>query len=262
MSAWRPVNIETGEVGGADYYVRHRNQDAAYHQIQTQKGRSEAFFFNGTDQMREAASVLTLAQSGYLLLLASYIDYNGVIRDGKEPADTAVMMRLLRLETKRSTFYDFLAVCLDNGYIAEQDGEYRVDKALHFRGKAGKVPLVRAFIVRLRALYDEVGAHDLGLLYRIIPLIHRDTNVICGNPEEGTPSKIRKLNRKQLAEVTGVDPATISRVAGRAIFRGKSVFAKITTATDGTFYMVNPQIFRRKDVEYSAEVRGVFGIDD
>lgn len=259
MERHAPVNLDTGEIS-EEHYVRSKKQDEGYRKYLN--GRSEEFFMNVTHEMRKTAEQLTPAQSGYLIMLASYIDFDGIITCRKEPASTADMMRLLRLEKKRSTFYDFLSVCMDNGYIAEKDGEYIVNRSIHFRGKAGNVRYVRAYSVRLRALYEEVGAHNLGILYRMIPFIHYSANILCENPNERKPSKIRKLNQKQIAEAVGVDSVTIRRACSRMTFRGKSVFAKITTATDGTFFMINPQIFRRKDFEYSAEVRATFGIDD
>ncbi len=102
----------------------------------------------------------------------------------------------------------------------------------------------------------------IGLIYKLIPYIHKYSNVLCSNPNEVVPSKRRKLNRKQIADIAGVTPAYVTRVTGSMIYREKSVFAKVTTATDGTFYMLNPTIFRRADRDdYDETTRDIFGID-
>jgi hypothetical protein len=110
-------------------------------------------------------------------------------------------------------------------------------------------------------MYKEVSAHDVGLLYRLIPFVHVDSNILCENPNEKNANAVVKFNRKTLAEAIGVTPQVISRATSRMIYEGKSVFAKVTTATDGTFYMLNPLIFRRSDRnDYDPTTKVIFGL--
>lgn len=253
---------------GKLYEVKSAEQAEAQRRFTAQQGqgRKHTFFFNGMDRLPYVSDALTLAQSGYLLILASYLSYDGVIvrsENDPEPMTTADMRQVLRLTgTKESTFYDFLDACLAYGIITEKSGGYAITRQFHFKGRADNDRVVRTFINRLRALYSEVSAHDIGILYRLIPHIHKESNILCANPEEPVPSKVRKLNRKQLAEVVGVKPDIVTRAVKRMIFDGHSVFAKVTTATDGTFYMLNPSVFRRKDSEFDPAVRGIFGLDE
>lgn len=230
------------------------------------QGRGHTFFFNGMDRLPYVSNALTLAQSGYLLILASYLSFDGVIvrsENDPEPMSTADMRAVLRLTgTKESTFYDFLDACMNYGIITKTDGGYAITRQFHFKGKASNDRVVRTFISRLRAMYSDVSAHDIGILYRLIPHIHKESNILCANPEEPVPSNVRKFNRKQLAEAVGVEPDIVTRAVKRMIFDGHSVFAKVTTATDGTFYMLNPNVFRRKDTEFDPAVRGIFGLDE
>lgn len=230
------------------------------------EGRKEKFFFNGMERLDYVIEALTTAQCGYLLVLSSYIDYDGLIirtENDPTPMSTEDMQRVLSITPARSsTFYDFLSACTSYGIITDSgDGRYYVTRRFHFRGKTDGERVVMTIIARLREMFKEISAHDIGLLYRLIPYIHIDSNMLCANPEEKSPKHVRKFNRKELAEVLGVSPALISRATGRMIYRGKSVFARITTATDGTYYMLNPDIFRRNTRKYDVVERSIFGLE-
>lgn len=250
---------------GKVYRVKSLEQTEAERRYAQQggKGRKETFFFNGMDRLDYVIEALTTAQCGYLLVLSSYIDFDGLIirsENDKSPMTPSDMQRALK--ASHSTFYDFLDNCVSHGIITDGgDGRFYVTRQFHFRGKTEGERVVKTIIAKLREMYTEVSAHDIGLLYRMIPYIHVDSNMLCANPEEKSPKHVRKLNRKQLAEVVGVSPALISRATARMTYRGKSVFAKITTATDGTYYMLNPQVFRRNTREYGVVERTIFGLD-
>lgn len=250
---------------GKAYYVKSLEQAEAQRRFAQQngEGRKETFFFNGMDRLDYVIEALTTAQCGYLLVLSSYIDFDGLIirsENDKEPMSTADMQNVLNV--KQSSFYDFLDACQSYGIISDKgDGRFYVTRQFHFRGKTEGERVVKTIIAKLREMYKEVSAHDIGLLYRLIPYIHVESNVLCANPEERSPKHVRKFNRKELAEAVDVSPALVSRATGRMIYRGKSVFAKITTATDGTYYMLNPEIFRRSEREYNVTERTIFGLE-
>jgi len=196
-------------------------------------------------------------------MLSSYIDFDGlIIRSENDPTPMSFADMQKVLKSPQSTFSEFMTACISHGIITESaDGRFYVTRRFHFRGKTAGDRVVKTIIAKLREMYAEVSAHDIGLIYRLIPYIHRDSNILCVNPEEKSPKHVRKLNRKQLAEVADVSPALISRATGRMIYRGKSVFAKITTATDGTYYMLNPEIFKRSDRKYNVTERTIFGLN-
>lgn len=251
---------------GKPYHIESLDQREARRRIMAQqgKGRDRTFFWNRMVGLPYVAEALTFAQSGYLLILSSHVNYDGLLvnnENDKSPMTTDDMRKALRLEKKRSTFYDFLDACMNYGIISEVDGRFYVAQHFHFRGKTEGSRVVKTYITMLRRMYKEVSAHDIGLLYRMLPYINVETNILCANPEEKDTKHIRKFNRKQLAEAVGVSPAVISRATSRMIFEGKSVFAVIKTATDGTFYMLNPDIFERKQIEYDPSIKVIFGLD-
>jgi hypothetical protein len=252
---------------GTPFYIESVAQREARLRYAKQKGegRKESFFFSVIERMHYVANALTPAQCGYLLVLTSHVNFDGLlVRSEKDstPLTPTEMQKALNLtKSKRSTFTDFLDACLNHGIIKRNEDGYYIEKGFHFRGRTEGERVVRTYITQLREMYKEVSAHDVGLLYRIIPFIHVDSNILCENPNEKDARSVVKFNRKSLAEAIGVTPQVISRATSRMIYDGKSVFAKVTTATDGTFYMLNPSIFRRSDRDdYDATTKGIFGL--
>jgi hypothetical protein len=266
-----PITRTNGNYGrdelGTPFYIESVAQRETRRRIAKQKGegRKESFFFSVIERMYYVANALTPAQCGYLLVLTSHVNFDGLlVRSEKDstPLTPTEMQKALNLtKSKRSTFTDFLDACLNHGIIKRNEDGYYIEKGFHFRGRTEGERVVRTYITQLREMYKEVSAHDVGLLYRIIPFIHVDSNILCENPNEKDARSVVKFNRKSLAEAIGVTPQVISRATSRMIYDGKSVFAKVTTATDGTFYMLNPSIFRRSDRDdYDATTKGIFGL--
>ncbi|KRT87822.1 hypothetical protein ABE068_25455, partial [Bacillus glycinifermentans] len=190
MKRLRVVNAETGEDLSTDYTLRHRNQDEAFREQQKQTTDRRDFSNANMSYIHEVYDALTTAQCGYLMLLQCYVDYNGVLvkssRD-KTPMTTADMMSVLQLAKKRMTFYDFLNACIQHDIIREEDGIYSVNERYHFKGNFGSQYVVKLYTAKIKKVYSEVKATDIGLIYRMLPFIHYETNALCANPFEKNP---------------------------------------------------------------------------
>lgn len=245
--------------------VEARAKYAATQEAIENGGRSASFVFNVMDNMGYVGNVLTSAQCGYLLVLSTYINYDGLLVTSERgnPMTRTDMLAALQLrESQRSTLSDFLTTCINYGIIREEYDGFAISSGFHFRGKMEEINVAQSFITKLREMASENKPEHLGFIYKLIPYINKYSNSICANPNEQVPSRRHKLNRKQVAEVTGVSPAYVSRIISTMTYEGKSVFAKVSTATEGTFYMLNPTIFRRAIIkDYDNFTRDIFGID-
>src|SRR6185312_7763619 len=69
------------DASGKVYRVKSLEQEEAERRYAQQggKGREEKFFFNGMERLDYVIEALTTAQCGYLLMLSSYIDFDGLI---------------------------------------------------------------------------------------------------------------------------------------------------------------------------------------
>lgn len=259
MSSIRVINIETGEDMSQEYRLRHRHQDESFQRIHS--GRNRDFTASNMKNLHEIYSVLTTAQCGYLMLLQCYVDYDGgtLVNADKSPMTTNDMMDVLQLNKKKSTFYDFLNACIDNGIISETNKHYAVNPRYHFRGAFNDQYIVKSYTAKIKKVYREVKATDIGLIYRMLPYVHYETNALCENPFEANPSQIKWFSRKGLAEAIGVTPGEISRRLPRMTFDGEYVIAQVTVGGK-RMYMFNPWVFYRKNSEPDKTLQAMFNV--
>lgn len=227
------------------------------------KGRQADFTFAAMEAMHEVIDVLTTAQCGYLLVLQCHVDYGSgrLVRADKSAMTTTDMMRALQLGKKRQTFYDFLSACLDRAIITKNDDEsYSVNPRYHFRGVTHNRAVIRSYSAKVKQIYREVKAVDLGLMYRMLPFVHYGTNALCANPTEQDPSKIRWFNGKELAEAIGVHEKTLSGRLTRMKFGDEFVVARLSLGEFKRF-VFNPNVFYRKNTEPDATLTAMFNVN-
>jgi hypothetical protein len=238
-------------------------QAEAHKQREDFKGRQADFTFAAMEAMHEVIDVLTTAQCGYLLLLQCYVDYGSgrLVHADKTAMTTTDMMRALQLGKKRQTFYDFLSACLDRDIITKNDDEsYSVNPRYHFRGVTHNRAVIRSYSTKVKQIYREVKAVDLGLMYRMLPFVHYGTNALCANPTEQDPNNIRWFNGKELADAIGVHEKTLSGRLTRMKFGDEFVVARLSLGEFKRF-VFNPNVFYRKNTEPDATLTAMFNVN-
>jgi hypothetical protein len=224
------------------------------------KGRQPAFAVSNMQTIHEVYSVLTTAQCGYLMLLQCYVSFDGgtLVNSDKTPMNKRQMREVLQLEKKQRTFYDFYKACVQNGVIIENDnGTFAVNERYHFKGAFNDQFVVKSYTAKIKRVYSEVKATDIGLIYRMLPFVHMETNALCANPFERTPEQISWFNRKELAEAIGVTPQALGTRLPKMTFDGQYVIARVKLG--GTErYMFNPWVFYRQNSEPDTTLRALF----
>lgn len=239
-------------------------QYAAHQAREEYTGRQRDFTFAAMDAIHEVINVLTTAQCGYLLVLQCYVGYTDgrLLKSRKDPMTTADMLDALKLKRKRQTFYDFLAQCLEHDIITQNDDEsYSVNPRYHFRGATQSPAVIRSYTAKVREIYREVNAADLGLIYRMLAFVHYGTNALCANPFEKDAREIRWFNGKELADAIGVHEKTLSSRLSRLKFGDEYVIARLKIGKDVTKYVFNPNVFYRKDTEPDDTLIAMFNVN-
>jgi hypothetical protein len=266
MTKIRAINIETGEDLSQDYTLRHRNQDEAYHRKSKDvaEGRKHDFTASNMRNLHEIYDVLTTAQCGYLMLLQCYVSYDGGVLSNpdKSPMTKAHMKSVLQLDKKPRTFYDFYNSCIAGGIIIEDQnaGTYAVNERYHFRGAFDNQFVVKSYTAKIKRVYREVKAADIGLIYRMLPYVHMETNALCENPFEKNPKAISWFNRKELAEAIGVNPDTLGRRLPGMKFDGEYVVARIKVGNEPDRYTFNPSVFYRQNKAPENTLQAMFNV--
>lgn len=251
MSNWALINKVTGEIRERESLA---SRDRAYRSKMARdnrSGRRRSFTNANMPYLSEVYSTLTTPQCGYLTLLQCYIgwDDGAIVNPDKTPMTTADMRRVLQLTgTKESTFYDFFRACIDNGFIIEKDdGAYAVNERYHFKGSLDSQYAVKTYSAKVKRVYREVKANDIGLIYRMLPLVHMSTNALCSDPFEKDPKRIKWFTQKELADAIGVGPQTLRRRLPLMKFDGEYVVARIKLGSNPERYTLNPNVFYRQD---------------
>lgn len=263
-NAWKLINTETGEIKDMQSKA---NRDKAY-RLQMAKeqreGRSRDFMNGNMQHLHEVYTVLTTPQSGYLMLLQCYVGWdNGVIvNPDKSPMTTADMQRVLQLTgNKRSTFYDFFRSCTANNIVdRNEDGSYSINERYHFKGAHKNSFVIKAYTAKVKRVYKEVKASDIGLIYRMLPFVHMSTNALCSDPFERDPKKIRWFSQDELAEAIGVDARTLRRRIPKMQFDGEYVIHRGKLGNNPERYTLNYEVFNRLDSEPDATMQAMFSV--
>lgn len=217
-NAWKLYNTETGELKEMQSVANRNNGYKQKVAKEQRDGRSHDFTNANMTYIHEVYNVLTTAQCGYLMLLQCYVGWSDgiIVNPDKTPMTTKDMRSVLQLNRKRSTFYDFFKACVANSVIAEnEDGTYSVNERYHFKGAFDSQFVVKAYSTKVKRVYSEVKASDIGLIYRMLPYVHMSTNALCSDPSEVNPKAIDWFTRGELAEAIGVDADTLGQI-GRA----------------------------------------------
>lgn len=261
-SAYDPETGEALVYGRAGTHkVVNIAQAASYHERGRQKGRQADFTFTAIKSVGDVISVLTTAQCGYLTLLQCYVGYDGglLVNADDTPMKTADMIDALQLNRKKRTFYDFLTACVTHGIILADSQGHRINPKYHFRGMTHNRAVIRSYTAKVKQLYREVRAVDLGLMYRMLAYVHYETNALCANPLERDPSKIRWFNGSELAEAIGIDSKELSKRLPRMKFGNEYVVARIKHGGT-TSYMFNHKVFYRNSREPDATLVAMFAV--
>jgi hypothetical protein len=255
VSHLRVINTETGEDMSTEYSLRHRNQDLAYRRKQRQRD----FTFSNMLNIPEVIAKIDDKHCGHLLYLQTFINYDGVLvkpnRD-KTPMTKHDIQDVLGLQ--KTSFSEFFKAMIGNEIIfAEPNGHYRINPLYHFRGTTDNSYVIKSFTAKVRALYSPRNANKLGFIYKLLPLVHLETNTVCSNPFEPNVENIVQLSKKDIANITGVSEKTVYTYLRKMKLGDEFVFAEIRRGNT-RYYKLNPFIFYRKNGQPDATLREIF----
>lgn len=245
--------------------VVSRKQSDAYREIKDaakwREGRQPSFTASNMRNLHEVYDRLTTAQCGYLMRLQCNVDFEdgALVNANGSPMTKNDIRDMLGLEKKRQTFYDFYNACIEAGVIIEQDELLRINTRYHFKGAFSDPYVVKSYTAMIKRVYKAVKVADIGLVYRMLPFVHYETNVLCANPHETNPNMLNFLDRAGLAEVLGISPTEVSRRIKNITFDGKFVIAQIKVGK-ATKFMVNPWVIYRKNSEPDATLQTIFAV--
>lgn len=211
--------------------------------------------------IREITRDLSNKYCGYILLLQPYIAFrtNTLVTEGRAntPLKLADLARIWSVSKRTARV---IAGELETRSILfETGGNFSLNERYHFRKKAVRddvSALIRTYFTTLKQF--DMTAADLGFVYKLLPYVHYETNVICDDPLTDNPQDVRFLNEKQIAAIVGMaedqSAKTLARLRKAGIvgewFAGEDKREKLT--------VLNPFVFYRNSGEPDATLRTLF----
>lgn len=162
-----------------------------------------------------------------IMFIATYTRNNGCLMDcHRQPLTYSQIRELTGLCTSEfSVFWNYL---LSNGIVKKQDDGFYMDKdKTFFRGGVSgwkvnalldnKVYMTRLFIHQMREVYHNCKHKmhtPVSYVFKLIPYLNREYNIVCRNPFEKKLSKIKPLTPNEICDVIGYDNRNFPRIMG------------------------------------------------
>lgn len=269
MSNLRVIDVSTGELQGAEYSIRHRNQDAAYRDI----AEKERYLFatkerhwvaSYHDPIEEISRELSLTETGAIIKLLPYMRFRTrgkLIKDGK-PLRQSDIQRIFK-RGKTATI-DILRTLEEKDVISVlkegRSNVYFISARFHEMGGVKESErFTKLYQVRTREITDELALHEAGILYKILPYFHYSEYYLVDNPNEPDVSKLRYIGRNELAERIGMRAHDLTQAVRK--LRGKGALMS-TESGQSIRYLVHPDLMFRQSAEtkWTEAVRKMFDV--
>ncbi|WP_193224704.1 replication/maintenance protein RepL [Bacillus sp. B1-b2] len=245
-------------VNPLEYEVRSKKQIEGYKKQFEKKKDNRHFNFANMENISEVISNLTNVHLGYLLHLQCFMNFEDGILTGKEGMKMTKKVDIQKtLCISKDTNKRFCKALENNGILEVTNGVYRINPMYHFSGKSHEQKVIKLFTTTLKNLCKTINPNELGFLYKLLPYVHLETNMICINPFERDPMKIQYLNIQTIAEITGIHKNKIQTLI-RGLRKGGIIRESIGEDKRHTFITLNPYIFYRKSGQPDNTLKSMF----
>lgn len=234
------------------------------------------FFWSLYDTASALFSQLKPATLTRIMVLGTYMNYENELVE-----DNGVTMTQLGIQnalgvSERMTRY-ILGELKTLDIITENERVYLLNPAFFTRGRISEADLSasfddgksvkRVYADGVRALYhaaSQASVKKLCPLFRIMPYVNKEYNIVCFNPLEKNKSAIRPMSVGDVAELTGTRRADANRVQ-RALLepefltdRGMTKAVRYVSGNqlgvENHCLFINPRIYYGGSEEHRKEV--------
>lgn len=183
------------------------------------------------------------------LYLCTFMNYKGYLEYGNAKEESKLVTKsnlqeILNLSNKQ--FYETYNYLLDNKMILD-DQYIKINNKFCNKGNIinKKDEVVRMFNDAIRYLYDNSSANEhnkIGMLIKLLPYVHFNTNIICSNPTEEKDELIKPLKQKEILHILDVTKPTIASLLQIKILNNSEyAFIKLSNGSFKNVYVINPR---------------------
>lgn len=262
------IDIETGElVTDGSVYIRSKTQDDGYQKrlekeryIYSTRDRNWVASYH--DPIERISKELSLTETGAIIKLLPYMRFKTqgkLIKDGK-PLKQADIQRIFK--RGKTATREILRILEEKGVIdVQKEGRanvFYISAEFHEIGNVDESErFTKLYQVRTREITEKLALHEAGILYKILPYFHYERYYLCANPDEPDKDKLRYINRKELAQIVGLNEDDVSRTVNKLRDLGALMSTKSGRSVR---YLVHPDLMFRQatETEWTKAVREMF----
>lgn len=207
----------------------------------------------------ERYSHVTLNQLGVFFKLSLYLQMNaggllmhdtGRGKYGIRPLTTNDMQKLLK-RGKKSTLKALEelekigAVIRDN---SQRPTLYYINEDLVRCGSTGGAfdNFTKVYKEEAKQLLSKLSDRQAGAIFKLMPFAHKDTYVLCTNPQEFEPSKVEILSSRDIAKILGIAYSSARTLLSTLINDGAMISVSgAKTGVKGRGYVISPYVCDR-----------------
>ncbi len=299
-SNWCLCNTDTGEVREDVYIVspdvvvnkaaaqqiatRNKIIAARQHQLEVlEAAKSDdehKFVFHIYQACVDTFPDMPPAHLTRLMYLATFAGYNGNLIGNNHKAMTKTIIQN-KMNLSKPVFYKFWDDMVNRGILVDEGVAVYLNKDIFFKGKITQKmmtgyqktnsTITRIYVKGIRELYEKatVSSHStLSYLFRVLPYVNHQHNIVCTNPMETEVQNIRAMTLGEFADIIGYDRRHIRRLMRQLYDTTFIVSDKETRAINFTFgrdmtneemkLYINPSVYYAGDYEDKVEILKAF----
>jgi len=217
------------------------------------------FSFSHMQNIREITRDLSNKYCGYILLIQPHVAFktNLLVKEGREGTPLTIDDLARIWSVSKRTARAVVSELEARSILFETGGMFSVNDRYHFRKKAASdvEALIKTYFTTLKSF--NMNAADLGFVYKLLPYIHYDTNLVCDDPF-AEPQDIRFLSDKEIGQIVGMSETKTKEALAR--LRKARIIGEWIDADDKRkkFTALNPYVFYRKQGEPDGMLRALF----
>lgn len=221
------------------------------------------FYFNHYNQMNDTQYEFRF------IYLCTFMNYKGYLEYGESKGENKLITKkdlfeMLKLSSKE-TYNTINYLTNNNMIIIENDRYIKINDEYSSKGQLlkDKKEVVRMFNKQIRELYENALPKEhkkLGLLVKLLPMIHYSLNIICDNPKEENIKLIRPYNFTEVATMLGYSTTQKFKKGLMDIKVNGEPVIMISTIDNRNMIIVNPKIYYKGGKSNFETVKGLINL--
>lgn len=218
--------------------------------ISKEVGNYIHLYFKNVDSL----TYLTESEKLRLIFFSTFSNYEGYLSivgkgNRSEYLNKRKLMEISGMKTR--TFNSTYKSLIDNELLIEENGKIKVNRIIANKGKVQNKSneYARVFAKTVQTLFLNCRQDEHKILYylfKILPFVHLETNIVCENPLECDISLIKSKDMKQICDIIGYQRNNSSRLFNEIKnleIGNQPAFGMFTTKYGNNKLMVNPRLY-------------------